>query len=83
MKKDNKNKITTTENQAVSSFEKFFYRYIAWFPILVLPALVWEMFSVNDYAPAGLIGVMHAVLVFRFVTIAGQQGWFRKRSPQL
>jgi hypothetical protein len=80
VKKDNKNKITTTENQAISSFENFFYRYVAWFPILVLPALVWEMFSVNDYVPAGLIGVMHAVLVFRLVTIAGQQGWFKKRQ---
>ena len=74
MKKDNKK--TKTENRAISRFEGFFYRFVAWFPILVLPSLVWEMASAGDYAPAALIGVMHIILVFRFVTIAAEKSWF-------
>ncbi|WP_221793204.1 hypothetical protein [Oceanobacter mangrovi] len=78
MKQNNKN--NKSENQAISSFESFFYRFIAWFPILMLPSLVWEMISSGDYAVGGLIGVMHAVLVFRFVTIANQQQWFKRKK---
>ncbi len=76
MKKHNKK--NKAENQAISRFENFFYRFVAWFPILTLPSIVWEMFAAEDYAPASLIAVMHAVLVFRFVTVAQQQGWFKR-----
>ncbi len=32
---------TTPANDAGSRFERVFYRYLAWFPILVLPMMVW------------------------------------------
>ena len=53
------------DNQSAptSRFEKIFYRYLAWFPVLVLPMLVVEMFKAGDYAIGGIIGVMHAILV--------------------
>jgi len=87
----NKNKkMTKTADQSGgntapgSRFEKIFYRYLAWFPILVLPVLVVEMLQAGDYAVAGIIGVMHAVLVFRFVQVVNVGGWFRfkKKVPE-
>lgn len=69
------------ENKAISSFENFFYRYVAWFPILTLPALVWELFGSGDTAGGAIIGIMHAVLVFRFVQVVDVANWFKKKKP--
>jgi fatty-acid desaturase len=91
VKADNKNKKagalssaapekTEKENKAITSFENFFYRYVAWFPILVLPALVWDMMAEGQTIPAVLIGLMHAVLVFRFVQVVNVAGWFGKKG---
>ena len=66
-------------NDAGSRFEKVFYRYLAWFPVLVLPMLVVEMFKAGDYAIGGIIGVMHAILVFRFVQVMNIGQWFKKK----
>ena len=65
-----------------SRFEKVFYRYLAWFPILILPLLVVDMLKAGDYAVGGIIGVMHAILVFRFVQVVNVGSWFKKKSPQ-
>lgn len=66
------------ENKAITSFETFFYRFVAWFPILVLPSLVWEMMNSGDWIGATLIGLMHAILVFRFVQVIAPQKWFNR-----
>lgn len=71
--------VAKPENKAITSFENFFYRFIAWFPILVLPALVWEMMASGDMVSGGLIGLMHAILVFRFVQVVSPQSWFGKK----
>lgn len=71
---------TTTENKAISTFEKFFYRFVAWFPILVLPLVVVEMFSDGQHVSSLIIAAMHAVLVFRFVQIMKVEGWFSKKK---
>lgn len=80
----NNDKPAKPENKAITSFETFFYRFVAWFPILVLPALVWEMLAAGEMVTGSLIGLMHAVLVFRFVQVVSPQSWFGKkvRSPQ-
>lgn len=71
------------KNPAISRFEKVFYRFFAWFPILVLPAMVWDMMAAGDYAMGGIIGFIHAVLVFRFVTVVNVAGWFKRKDAAL
>ncbi|ASP37854.1 hypothetical protein CHH28_03825 [Bacterioplanes sanyensis] len=68
-----------TSNPATSTFERVFYRYIAWFPILVLPALVWEMMASGQQGMGIIIALMHAVLVFRFVQVVDVASWFGKK----
>ena len=70
------------ENKAISNFENFFYRFVAWFPILTLPTLVWELFSSGDTMGGVLIGIMHAVLVFRFVQVVDVANWFKKKKKE-
>ena len=41
--------------------------------------LVVEMFKAGDYAIGGIIGVMHAILVFRFVQVMNIGQWFKKK----
>lgn len=66
------------KNPAISRFERVFYRFFAWFPILILPAMVWDMIASGDYVAGGIIGVMHAILVFRFVTVVNIPGLFKR-----
>jgi hypothetical protein len=68
------------DNKAISTFEKFFYRYLAWFPILILPMLVVEMFSAGQHVSSALIALMHAVLVFRFFQVVKPNEWFAKKK---
>ncbi len=84
VKKNNKRHTQTEEspkkeNKAISSFENFFYRYVAWFPILTLPTLVWELFSTGETMGGALIGIMHAVLVLRFTQVIDVSRWFSKK----
>ncbi|MDK2778159.1 MAG: hypothetical protein KYX62_10885 [Pseudomonadota bacterium] len=85
MPKKNNNSAATTgtpqKDLPGSRFERLFYRYLAWFPILVLPLLVVELLGSGDYAAGGIIGVMHAVLVFRFVQVVNIQALFRRKAP--
>ena len=62
-----------------SRFERVFYRYFAWFPILTLPMLVWDLMAAGDIAPGLIIGLIHAVLVFRFVSVNNGPSWFRRK----
>ena len=71
------------KNPAISRFEKVFYRFFAWFPILVLPAMVWDMMVAGDYAMGGIIGFIHAILVFRFVTVVNVASWFKRKDAAL
>lgn len=73
--------VATTTNNAVSRFEKVFYRYLAWFPILVLPMMVWEMMGSGQYAVGSIVALIHAVLVFRFVQVINLPGLFKRRRP--
>jgi|TARA_B100000749_G_C18389421_1_gene449569 hypothetical protein len=68
-------------NDAGSRFEKVFYRYLAWFPILVLPMMVWEMMGTGQYAVGSIVALIHAVLVFRFVQVINLPGIFKRRRP--
>lgn len=61
--------VVDDKNPAISRFESVFYRFFAWFPILVLPAMVWDLMMAGDYVMGGIIGFIHAILVFRFVTV--------------
>lgn len=83
MKKDKKKQPEEeqkTENKAISNFENFFYRYIAWFPILTLPTLVWELFATGETMGGALIGIMHAVLVLRFTQVIDVSKWFQRKK---
>ncbi|MFL0808650.1 MAG: olfactory receptor family 2 protein [Oceanobacter sp.] len=81
MKKDKKQPDDTKkENKAISSFENFFYRYVAWFPILTLPTIVWEMFATGETMGGALIGIMHAVLVLRFTQVIDVSKWFQRKK---
>lgn len=62
-----------------SRFERIFYRYVAWFPILTLPMLVWDLIAAGEMAPGLIIGLVHAVLVFRFVSVNNVPSWFRRK----
>ncbi|MDF1763527.1 MAG: hypothetical protein P1U57_08975 [Oleibacter sp.] len=64
--------------QPESRFERVFYRYLAWFPILVLPVLVWNLYLAGEFAPAAIIALIHIVLVFRFVSVNRVPEWFSK-----
>jgi len=68
------------KNPAISRFEKVFYRFFAWFPILVLPAMVWDLMAAGDYGMGGIIGFVHAILVFRFVTVVNVGAWFKRKD---
>ncbi|MFC3679294.1 hypothetical protein [Bacterioplanoides pacificum] len=68
------------KNPAISRFESVFYRFFAWFPILVLPAMVWDMMAAGDYVMGGIIGFVHAILVFRFVTVVNLPGLFKRKQ---
>ncbi|MCD8521655.1 MAG: hypothetical protein LRY66_05165 [Saccharospirillaceae bacterium] len=70
-----------TGNDAGSRFEKVFYRYLAWFPILVLPMMVWEMMGTGQYGVGSIVALIHAVLVFRFVQVINLPGLFKRRRP--
>jgi bacteriorhodopsin len=81
VKKDKKQPDDTKkENKAISSFENFFYRYVAWFPILTLPTIVWEMFATGETMGGALIGIMHAVLVLRFTQVIDVSKWFQRKK---
>jgi len=85
MKKQNKNNSSETaespaKNTAVSGFENFFYRYLAWFPILVMPMLVVEVLRDGQYGFGAVVGLIHAVLVFRFVQVVNIASLFRRRT---
>lgn len=71
----------TTERQDLPTtrFERIFFRYFAWFPIITLPAMVWDLMGSGQTGMAMIIGVIHAVLVFRFVSVNDVPGWFKKR----
>ena len=71
------------KNPAISRFERVFYRFFAWFPILVLPTMVWDMMTASNYAMGGIIGFIHAVLVFRFMTVVNVAGWFQRSDEEL
>ena len=71
---------TPAKNAAVSGFEKFFYRYLAWFPILVMPMLVVEVLRDGQYGFGAVVGLIHAVLVFRFVQVVNIASLFRRRT---
>lgn len=75
----NSAEVVTTANDAGSRFEKVFYRYLAWFPILVLPMMVWEMMGSGQYAVGSIVALIHAVLVFRFVQVINLPGIFKRR----
>ena len=77
----------TTQKQDMSKqdlpttrFERVFFRYIAWFPILTLPMLVWELMETAQMGMGLIIGLVHAVLVFRFVSVNNVPGWFKKKG---
>ncbi|KZZ07223.1 MULTISPECIES: hypothetical protein [Thalassolituus] len=77
----------TTQKQDMSKqdlpttrFERVFFRYIAWFPILTLPMLVWELMETGQMGMGLIIGLVHAVLVFRFVSVNNVPGWFKKKG---
>lgn len=72
---------TTPANDAGSRFERVFYRYLAWFPILVLPMMVWEMMATGQYGVGSIVALIHAVLVFRFVQVINLPGIFKRRRP--
>lgn len=74
--------VEDTKNPAISRFESVFYRFFAWFPILVLPAMVWEMFSSGDYGMGAVIAFIHAILVFRFVTVVKFPKLFKSKTAQ-
>lgn len=85
MAKKNKNTASVQEtpatNQATTRFERVFYRYLAWFPIIVLPVLVVDMFGSGQYAVGGIVALIHVVLVFRFVQVVNVPALFRKKAP--
>ena len=70
----------TTKQQDIPTtrFERVFFRYVAWFPILTLPLLVWELLGSGQTGAGLIIGLVHAVLVFRFVSVNNVPGWFRR-----
>ncbi|WP_229815800.1 hypothetical protein [Bacterioplanes sanyensis] len=68
------------KNPASTAFERVFYRYIAWFPILILPAMVWDMMASGQHAMGVIVALIHAVLVFRFVQVVNVAGWFGKNK---
>jgi len=67
-----------TVEQPTTRFERIFFRYFAWFPILTLPLLVWELIGVGDVAIGLIIAGIHAILVFRFVSVNRVPEWFRR-----
>lgn len=69
-------------NPAISRFESVFYRFFAWFPILVLPALVWDLFVSGDYGMGAIIAFIHAILVFRFVTVVKFPRLFKSKTAE-
>lgn len=77
-----RNTMSTHNNpeQPTTRFERIFFRYFAWFPILTLPMMVWDLMEAGDAAIGLIIALVHAVLVFRFVSVNRVPEWFRK-SP--
>lgn len=61
-------------------FERVFFRYVAWFPILTLPMLVWDLLQAGETALGLIIGLIHAILVFRFVSVLRVPEWFRRKA---
>lgn len=80
---NNKNTVPAAQSQnaATTGFERFFYRYLAWFPILVMPMLVVELLTDGQYGFGGVVALIHAVLVFRFVQVVNISALFRKKAP--
>jgi len=70
----------TKEEVPTTRFERIFFRYLAWFPILVLPMLVWELIGDGQTGMGVIIAIIHAILVFRFVSVNNVPGWFKKKS---
>ena len=69
---------TKQQDMPTTRFERVFFRYVAWFPILTLPLLVWELLGSGQTGAGLIIGLVHAVLVFRFVSVNNVPGWFRR-----
>lgn len=83
MASNNKNKSPQDQSRAQSGngFERFFYRYLAWFPLLVMPMLVVELMSDGQQGFGAVVALIHAVLVFRFVQVVNIPSLFRKKAP--
>ncbi|WP_430460800.1 hypothetical protein ACQUQU_16480 [Thalassolituus sp. LLYu03] len=78
---DKNNKQAKAETPAANGFERFFYRYIAWFPLLVMPMLVVELMGDGQHGFGAVVALIHAVLVFRFVQVVNIPALFRKKAP--
>lgn len=70
----------TTERQKLPTtrFERIFVRYFVWFPVITLPVLVWDLMAQGQTGMGAIIGLVHAVLVCRFVSVNNVSGWFRR-----
>jgi hypothetical protein len=42
--------------------------------------LVWELMETGQMGMGLIIGLVHAVLVFRFVSVNNVPGWFKKKG---
>ena len=83
MASNNKNKSPQDQSRSQSGngFERFFYRYLAWFPLLVMPMLVVELMADGQHGFGAVVALIHAVLVFRFVQVVNIPALFRKKAP--
>ncbi|MEC7546958.1 MAG: hypothetical protein VX474_04560 [Pseudomonadota bacterium] len=72
--------IMSHQDLPTTRFERVFFRYVAWFPILTLPMLVWELMETGQTGMGLIIAIVHAVLVFRFVSVNNVPGWFKKKG---
>lgn len=68
-----------SDDLPTTRFERIFFRYVAWFPIITLPMLVWDLLQAGEMAIGLIIGLIHAILVFRFVSVMRVPEWFRKK----